>query len=222
MNRSAGLTLIELLVSFALFSAILLILYSSLNYASRVTVKSSDIIQSTEDIAQLQSFLRKLLADSYPQKNAFQGNSTSLQFIGPISQASQGSNLYRIRLGSEGPHNQRHMVIRWSIIDDENISLDALEKLNDLDDYETTKKGGMVLLENLSSVEFSYLSHNDFPAASIWLSQWHHEQQPTVIRIAIKVQGTSEQQIPDLVIALNRTHSADCNYDPVSRNCRNG
>ena len=203
MKASKGFTLIELLIAFSLFSTIILLLYSSLNYALKVTRQSTVMIRQADELAQLNSALVRLLSQSYPRKNAFKGNSDMVEFIAPINRQGR-TDLYRIMLKSTGPHYRRRLDLEWWPTDDDSVGGGT--------------SGSAVLLDDLSNLEFSYRARND--TGAIWLSQWTQEQQPGLIKIVVTPDKRKLEYWPAIVIEILITEAADCKYDAVSRICR--
>ncbi|MDB9999131.1 prepilin-type N-terminal cleavage/methylation domain-containing protein [Porticoccaceae bacterium] len=211
-KNAEGFTLIELLVAFGLFAIILMLLYNSLTYAGRVTAQGVNILQKVETMDQLDRFLRQLVSQSYPENNRFKGSSQTVEFVAPLSQAGIDSNLYHIIIELTGPHNARQLMLRWSSMESPLNQNTGAVTQNQRD------TGKIQLLDGITSVQFSYQGKGE--RSNIWLSQWNQAHQPALIRIDIK--QINAKNWPPLVISLPRTHTADCQFDPVSRQCRKG
>lgn len=190
----------------------LMLLYNSLHYAGRVTAQGAELLRKTETMDQLDRFLRQLISQSYPRKNTFIGSSQTLEFIAPISRAGLASTLYQIIIEPAGPHSNQHLRMSWSTMDSPLTQEAVWTKGRKFD------TGNLVLVNQLARLEISYRGKDE--SSDIWLSQWNQEQQPALIRITIKQKSTKDW--PEFVIPLPRTHTADCDFDSVSRECREG
>ena len=206
-----GFTLIELLCAFMLFSVIMVMLYSSLHYASRATQLSNKALQQAEQLNRVDRRLRQWLGQSYPQHHGLKGSAGTLEFLAPLAGNGKFSLLHRITLSVDGPLGNRQLLVRWSPLEGPLVSQSQL-----------AESGSLVLLDQLKAVEFSYLSESDVAAGSLWLSQWQQAYPPKVVRIHFTFTDSSGGWMPPLHIALHQSHSTDCRFDPVSRQCRNG
>ncbi len=188
-----GFTLIELLVSLSLMSMVMIALYSSLDYSVRAVERTVRFSEASEDVMQIQHLIRDTIAQSFPRSGSFEGTPSYMTFVTSLSKDGQNSLLYEVTLELKNSD----LVMSWKSISD----------LND--------EGSLVLVDGFSQAHFEY-SGSDLRRVGNWLPVWTWETHPAFVKIALDQDGFW----PEMVIETALTHTNDCQYDPVTRECR--
>ena len=195
--KSAGFTLLELLVAVSLVALLSVLLFGGL----RIGLRSADAVDRrvdhTAQIAQAYDFMQNVLADARPlptTPNALQspidftGEPDRLSFVAvpPDDVGLGGFQLLQVAL--EGQGQDRRLVVSWQQI----------------------KRGGAaaepamlqpsILLDRVSSVEFAYFGVADRNRPPEWLDHWTDRLTlPQLVRLRIAMADHS--RAPDLVVA---------------------
>jgi len=78
------------------------------------------------------------------------------------------------------------------------------------------------LMEDVASIEFSYMEGLDQQGSAIWLTNWEAQAQlPAAVRLKLDFGGEDKTWVP-LIARPNIDEWAFCVLDPVSGNCRTG
>lgn len=106
MQRTSGFTLLELIISLAIFGLMLTVAFGSLNVGSRSWARGVNHADAAQDIRSGIDFLRQQLAQTLPKINrldgdhaiAFIGESNYARFIAPAPAAAGGGGLVAVTL----------------------------------------------------------------------------------------------------------------------------
>ncbi len=202
-TRSAGFTLLELVVAITLMGLVLVMLYSGLRLGMNSWDGGERRAEATQRLRLAQEFLRRQLTQSITVRQAtnqvahqvgggqqstviFTGQSNEIEFVAPmLAQLGQGG-LYRVRIGAA----DGRLWIRWRPY------LPA--------DPDAGEERQTVLLDGVSNVEWAYFGpekDNDPQSPSRWHPTWTSTQQrPGLVRLNLHLHGAPW---PDLVAALS-------------------
>ncbi|PIE82797.1 MAG: hypothetical protein CSA09_05140 [Candidatus Contendobacter odensis] len=209
-GRSAGFTLLELIVSITLMGLILVVLYGGL----RVGLDSWDggerRAEQTQRLRSVQEFLRRQLQqsvtvyqnvdnedgklDQYLPSGrtnvvVFMGQPDMTEVVVPMMAHLGQGGLYRLRIHVD---QENRLRVRWRPYLPE--------------EPEAGVEQSSVLLEGVSSIEWSYfgVEADDESNGDIQKPQWHSKwrnfrQRPRLVRLILNLEG---EAWPDLVVAL--------------------
>ncbi len=194
--RSAGFTLLELLVAVTLFALLSVALFGGLRFGMRATQAGTARLDRSAEIAAASGFLRNEIADAQALDKttgdggkvvAFAGDGGSVEFVAspPAPLAAGGWHVLRLAL-EHGPGGGRLVLTGRLVRSDGGEAGAALRS---------------VLLDRVSSVDFAYfgaLAEGDAPA---WHDRWQDAAVlPALMRLRI---GFADgRQAPALLIAL--------------------
>jgi general secretion pathway protein J len=218
MRKSAGFTLIELVLAMALLSAMMLLMYSGLSFSLRSWDAGESNGRRTADRRIGENFLRRELAELFPMrwkdpmavKVAFLGEPEKLKFVSsrPAGITQGGLSLVGIEVESGGSPRERHLVMRRAMPDDEAKDFGPLEKA------ERT-----VLIEDVESVKFDYFgTENDFTEPK-WFETWPYPDRiPRMVRLRIRAPDAS--LMAEMVMRIELSEEAGCLENSFQRVCR--
>jgi general secretion pathway protein J len=192
-RRSAGFTLLELVIAITLMGLILVVLYGGLRLALNGTDSGEQRAEASNRLRLVQEFLRRQLAqsmtvyrvnDNQEKVVVFHGQPDGIEFVAPmLAQLGQGG-LYRVRIGVR----DGFLSMRW--------------RLYQADNPTAGEERETVLLEGVSAIEWAYFGperDNDADPPR-WRSDWTStERRPSLVRLNLAQQG---EAWPDLVAPL--------------------
>lgn len=193
---SPGFTLIELLVALVVLSLVFLLLFSALQFGTKVWSSTEEEAANTEQVLVVQGLLRRVLSESRPvivepdgtiaAHLLFVGTKTSIQFVAPMPTHLGAGGFYEIVLQlAKGDQSGSRLVMTWKLFRQPHVSLKQSEKQR-------------VLMEGITDLEFAYFGSHGQEAAQ-WYSDWQATRSlPDLIRVRL-VQGT--QTWPDLIVS---------------------
>jgi len=180
--KIAGFTLLELIISIALFAIIVLIIAGAVNLGYRSFSSGEKKMNAVERLrssltiidAQIQSGVPLTLEDDGVKQYYFMGEQDSLKF----------STNYSIWGGQRG-----YVIVNYRVDADVRgkRTLFASEYKVGMDNQKETK-----LLEGLDEITFDYFKQDATEEEGEWVSQWvDEEMMPTRIRINLVKGGNS-------------------------------
>ena len=101
----SGFTLLELLISITIFALILVALTSGLHFAGRAWDQQQQRSVREGDVNAVENVLRQMIASG----SQFEGDRTSLKFVGAMPAALERGGLFDIQLDVEGDR----LVLSW-------------------------------------------------------------------------------------------------------------
>ena len=218
MKRSAGFTLIELVVAMTILGVMMLLLYSGLTFGLRSWDAGDAVGRASADRRIGEAFLRRELGELFPMRFkdaaklrvAFEGKRDTLRFVSsrPAGVSQGGLSLVAVDVAGDARSGQRHLVMRRAMPDD------AAENFDPVENAETT-----ILLTGVDSVTFSYFgAENDFTDPK-WLDEWTFDTRiPQMIRVQVKrLDGT---EMPEMVVRIMLGEEAGCLENSFQRLCR--
>jgi general secretion pathway protein J len=213
-RSEAGFTLIELLISIAILGLIMLTLFGSLRFGTRVWDRTQRQTASIADIARTQALLRREIGQAYPAYVVtdpthgaidFSGEAQSVSFLGPAPRSLVEAGRARVTFRTARK--------------DDGLSL-IMEARPELASSDSAARSE-VLLDHIASLKFSYFGQPDSSTAAAWQDSWPSGTHlPTLIRIEAEMGGKTTNLWPVLVIAPVITADVSCRYDPLIRDCQ--
>lgn len=181
-SKTAGFTLVELLLAITLMSILLGLTYSGLRAASRSTQRGEIILAAAGEMRAAHQFVRRQLNQMMPLTFAvaddangtrivFAGNEQAIQFVSPMPGY----------LGSGGPQVQL-----LELADNENggvlqISHALLQTYMEGDSFD---REPVVLLENIHSAGFEFMGRDEQGGMTGWMPSW---EQVGVLPVAVRL-----------------------------------
>jgi prepilin-type N-terminal cleavage/methylation domain-containing protein len=104
-NPASGFTLLELLISIAIFALILVALSSGLHFAGRAWDQQQQRDVRQGDVNAVQNVLQHMIASGFK----FEGDKTSVKFVGTLPAALERGGLFDIRLDLSGDR----LMLSW-------------------------------------------------------------------------------------------------------------
>lgn len=211
-QKEAGFTLIELLVAMTLLSLVMLVLFGGLRFGARVWERTETHMAGANDVARIQTLLRRELREAYPAYSVgssntghvdFSGTEDSITFLGPAprSLAEAGRAWIAVRV----IHDKNGIALRLS-------AKPELGSGNESQDED--------LLTDLKSAKFSYFGVTEGDKAS-WHETWDDAQRlPNLVRLQVAFSEKSKLVWPEFVAAPTITVDVNCAYDPLTRDCQ--
>jgi len=191
---SQGFTLIEMLVAVTLMALLSVILFEGMRLATRSTAVSSAMIDRSGQLllaygvvrAQLSSAEALPAGQSNPPPVDFDGRTEGVSFVElPPAYLAPGG-LQRARLIFERSGHIGRLMLSWEPV-----------KTGD----PATNQPATMLLDHLSSAEFSYFGSLTADEPPQWWQSWESvDHLPTLVRLRIAF--ADREQPPDLIVAL--------------------
>jgi general secretion pathway protein J len=167
--RSAGFTLVELLLALTLMSMLLALAYGGLRAATRATDRGQTVLEDSSRIRMAHQFVHRQLNQAVPlafaqeedgtERTVFEGAAERIRFVAPMPGY----------LGFGGPQVQELAIVRG----DEHFELvlsNAL--LQGFEEERLYDRPPIVLLEDIESAGFSFLGLDENGELAGWSSTW--------------------------------------------------
>ncbi|MFA0922802.1 type II secretion system protein J [Xanthomonas fragariae] len=204
-SRSAGFTLIEVLLATMLLVGGLALAFATLRSASVVSQRGEAIAQRSERVRAVEEFLRRRLAAALPiamgidpqsqQPMLFVGESQRMRFTADVPDYLGRGGPYLHDLSVAGDGEQRNVL----------IALTMLQSGKSIE--EGTTLPPEKLAEGMQQVSFRYRGMDPQSGRlSGWLPRWEwHDRLPLLVRIQIR---SGDAAWPPLVVALPQSSNA--------------
>jgi len=202
-DRQAGFTLIEVLVSMAVLSLILVALYGGLRVAARGWDRGEALVRDAEMLRTSSALLRRYLGQAYPLlrwkkgtwRLEFAGDEAQLRFVAAMPPRLGVGGLYELHISTEERANGVALLLHRRLL---HPDLDDRAQ----DDLAAGIADDSVLAEGLREVGFDYFGserRNDPPA---WRERWLDKKRlPALVRMRV-VDGRGVAW-PELTVALH-------------------
>lgn len=196
-RRLRGFTLLELLVSIAVFSLMALTLYAGMELGGRAWDAGTRHSDDSARMRLVDGFLRRYVSAARPLairegrgwRVAFAGTPTELRFITEMPPQLGRSGLYWLDLQTEGLKGDRRLVVRRQPYR-ETVPQEAAEPADQ-----------SVLIDGLRSVRFEYFGQGTGDAHPRWRAVWDDRGQlPTLFRL--RASSHAAGAWPSMVVSL--------------------
>ena len=217
MKRAhSGFTLIELVIAMALLAVMMVLLYSGLQFAFRSWDAGESVGRKEADRRIGENFLRRELTELFPMrwkdpmtlKFALDGDTQQLRFVSsrPPDVAMGGLSLVSIAV-ERSSDGGRNLVMHRAMPDDAAKDFGPLDKSN-----------GIVMLEDVDSVSFSYFgSESDFTDPK-WADTWKMARIPQLVRMTVRASDGSV--LADMITRTALGSEAGCLENSYQRVCQ--
>lgn len=191
-RHQGGFTLVELLVAFALFALISLMLAGGLRFGIRAWETGRERAEPTSEIELAQNLLRRELSqaaaprDAGDAARAFVGAMDRLAFSGPLPAPAAAGEPYAFLLRAAGGAGRTDLALQWRPAA---MSGEAAT-------------GSAVLLEGIAGFELAYFGATAPGQAPAWSAQWSGAAGlPKLIRMRVIFPAGDRRLWPDLFVA---------------------
>ncbi|QNJ99755.1 prepilin-type N-terminal cleavage/methylation domain-containing protein [Dyella telluris] len=187
--RLRGFTLLEVLGALALFSLLLLGVYSGVRTATHTVRSGEATIQRVDQVRSAQQFLRRELAQARAVPLAhtdkgdpifFKGDAHELRFVAPLPGylGKLGPQLQQLKLIANGDGTSR-LEASFALMPPDGTAPKALGE-------------PQVLVDRVRQGSFSYRAPDSADRPGDWRSGWDDTRSmPRIVRIALQLDGTT-------------------------------
>jgi len=213
-DGEAGFTLVEMLVALALFSVLVTVLFSNVQFGLKAWNKTSASIEQLDRAAMVQDVLRRIVGGLYPMANSengaqplvdFSGSRDGMSFLGNAPLVMGGAGRFRYELVVERRDQQSNLVLNATpeLANDRSLPAKTL------------------LLSDIARVEFSYLGEAKGNQAGNWTDGWtRRSDTPRLVRIRVAFRSDNARAWPELLIAPRVLADVGCVYDSITMRCQ--
>lgn len=221
MRRAAqsGFTLVELVIAMVLLGIMISLMYSGITFSLRSWDAADANGRLVADRRLGENFLRREISEIFPMRwkdpmsvrYAFEGSEHVLRFVSsrPAGVSQGGLALASVGIEPDADHPKlRNLVMRRALADPDAADFSAL------DDAKPS-----VLVEDVSSVDFTYFgAENDFAEPRWWQSWPFPNHMPSIIRLSMAAGDGSP--LPDMIVPILVGEEAGCLETALQRGCR--
>jgi len=205
--RSAGFTLVELLLAITLMSILLGLTYSGLRAATKSSARGEVILAAGGELRATHQFVRRQLnqmlplpfaatEDAQATRIVFEGSANHIQYVAPMP-GYLGAGGPQVQL-LELTHNNDGGVLQFS-----NALLQGFEQQH------LYERDPVILLEAVDSGGFEFLGRDEEGELTGWTSTWDQvDRLPVAVRLNIKFSRDLNLGWPDLVAGVRVDEAA--------------
>jgi general secretion pathway protein J len=199
-RRTAGFTLLELMVALTLLGLIASVAFGAMRVGSRSWEAGLKKANETAESRAVPTFLRRQLSQILPlvweeagsKQLAFVGERAQIRFIAPAPQRDQGVGLYEYLLLIDTRMAESSLVLHYE------------PYLPGETDFRVSEQSPqLVLVEGLTELSFGYYGAEKAKDASLWRDEWDRKAEllPRLLRISFMQED--QPQRPELLIPLH-------------------
>jgi general secretion pathway protein J len=206
-GKSAGFTLVELLLAITLMSILLGLTYTGLRAATRSSERGEKILADGGELRASHQFVRRQLNQMLPlafeaigneekDRIVFIGGATSIQYVAPMPGY----------LGSGGPQVQ---LIELASAGDEGVLQFSHALLQGYEEAHLFDREPVILLEGVESGGFEFLGLSEDGEPSGWTTSWDQPSKlPVAVRLNVEFGGDKKILWPELIASVRIDESA--------------
>jgi general secretion pathway protein J len=198
-RRSAGFTLLEVLVAITLLSLIAVLLSGGLRFGTRVWQRGEDQLQALAAIQSVHGLMRRqlvqltpVIASDDPERFVtFEGMPTYVRFVGSAPAEVMVGGCYEITFGLSHDEVAQHLVMAWRLLGrsrNEGVAESEREQV--------------LLLRDVAEVSFTFFGAEDEDETPRWHERWvESTTPPRLVRIMVNFPAGDPRLWPALVVA---------------------
>lgn len=207
-QRSAGFTLVELLLAITLMSILLGLTYTGLRAATQSSQRGELLLAAGGELRASHQFIRRQLnqmlplpyavtEDSEELRIVFEGDARRIQYVAPMPGY----------LGAGGPQVQLIEIVNAD--DGELLIQFSHALLQGFEESRLQDRAPVVLLEGVSSAGFEFLTEDEEGELIGWTASWDQENTlPVAVRLDLEFTEELNMQWPDLAAGVRVDASA--------------
>ena len=207
-QRSAGFTLVELLLAITLMSILLGLTYTGLRAATRSSQRGELLLAAGGELRASHQFIRRQLNQILPLPYAvtedaeefrivFEGDEKHIQYVAPMPGY----------LGAGGPQVQLIEIVNAD--DGELLIQFSHALLQGFEESRLNDRDPVILLEGVSSAGFEFLTEDEEGELIGWTTSWDQQNTlPIAVRLDLEFTGELNMQWPDLAAGVRVDASA--------------
>ncbi|HHL31532.1 MAG TPA: prepilin-type N-terminal cleavage/methylation domain-containing protein [Oceanospirillales bacterium] len=200
-KKQSGFSLMEIIVAMTMLSLIMAMIYGGIHTSRKMAAKGTKRINATNEVRVVQELIRRQISRILPmafkeEDNTFvifEGDDEHIMYVSPMPGY----------LGNGGPHVQLIEIVSAKGGKILQFSHWLLNDTLDQDSFEDSDQEPVVLLENIESAEFSFVSLDEEGEPGDWESNWEEpENTPLMVRLEVDMGEKALMRWPDLQVAL--------------------
>lgn len=203
MRAQRGFTLIEMLLAMGLVVILMTLIFGTVRMTIRATESGEAMVDRTNRVRITQEFLRRQINRAMPliistntsngQTISFEGDASSLRWVGPMPGYLGSGGPYIQQLKLERARNGYELVYRFEMLNGFNA-----EKPRDKDDIDA-----VVLLDQIERGRFQFRSLNEQNLVTPWSTRWDNPSSiPVAVQIELDMSAASRLQFPRMDIPV--------------------
>ncbi len=221
--RSAGFTLVELLLAITLMSFLLALAYGGMRAATRATQSGQLLLEESSSIRSAHQFVRRQINQMQPLPFAvaedadltrivFSGNGRRIQFVGPMPGY----------LGSGGPQVQVLEIVSGNDGDELQFSHALLQEF---EPERLFDREPIVLLDGIESGGFEFLVRDEEGTLAGWTPAWERSNQlPVAVSLGLAFRSerpviwpllTTGVRVDEMAVAIGGGRSGNSYQDAI-------
>jgi prepilin-type N-terminal cleavage/methylation domain-containing protein len=182
-SKSAGFTLLEVLISIAVMGILLVLLSQGLHFGLRAVRLQAQARDGAGELLGVDQSLRRLIALAdpgiYPKAASLRGDASAVSLVTQLPGEGDGQRADVTLMVSN-----RQLVLRW--VPHTHVETSASRPVL----RET------VLLGGIERMDLAYMG-----VGSVWLPGWDADALPTLVRITLIFSQSSRRRWPPMVVA---------------------
>ena len=201
-RRSAGFTLVELLLAITLMSILLGLTYSGLRAATRSSQSGEKLLAAGGELRAAHQFIRRQLnqmlplsyaetEDTEPVRIVFEGDARHIEYVAPMPGylGAGGPQVQVVEVANDGDGG---LVIRFSHAMLQGFTEDRLQD-----------RAPVLLLEGVESAGFEFLGRDEEGELTGWMASWDQPGQlPVAVRLNVEFKEGLNLQWPELAAGV--------------------
>ena len=218
-ERCRGFTLLEVLISLALFGIALSLLIGGFRYTTRAWEKSEEYSTDTANLQAVHRVFKNTLGRAFPvtvnegtdNLYAFEGSENRVRFATFLPPYPDQAGLYEVRFDIH-----RKKGLYQLTMSREAFSEEAFRR-----DENIPEAGTTVLLETVQPPAFSFFGSPDAVQSPDWHPAWDSDTQyPSLVRLTLPNGDTGQPVWPEIVTEIEINIDSACIFPTSTGKCR--